>query len=247
MTMKRLIAILSIAALSSPLAGSPAWSQDAAEPQAQAESSQEQPASPGTQQAAQKPKSIKEWVSVNRSRKSAVAGAIMGAVVGGLLARARGQNVVQGAAAGAVVGGVSGYLVGRHRDKVFYSRDQAVQMAGYQPSDGYVMRIQDVRFDPETIKPGQSATLHIRYLVIGPDPHETIKINCYRGIKYQGSYMTGEQATLKVPNGGGVIESTAEFTLPADAPAGTYAAEAMMEEAQGRVNQSGTSPLYIAS
>lgn len=238
--MKKLIAILSIAALSLPLAGSPVWSQEGTEEKAEAESSQQQPA-------AQKPRNIKDWVSVNRSRKSAVAGAIMGAVVGGLLARARGQNVAQGAAAGAVVGGVSGYLVGKHRDKVFYSRDQAVQMAGYQPSDGYVMRIQDVRFDPETIKPGQSATLHIRYLVIGPDPHETIKINCYRGIKYQGSYMTGEQATLKVPNGGGVVESTAEFTLPGDAPAGTYAAEAMMEEAQGRVNQSGSSPLYIAS
>jgi outer membrane lipoprotein SlyB len=242
MIMKRFIAVLSIAALTWPCAESSLWSQEEAQPQA-AEAQTPSQSTDGKPV----PKNIKEWVSVNRSRKSAVKGALLGALAGALLAGARGQNVVRGAAAGAVVGGVAGYLIGRHKDTVYYSRDQAVQMAGYQPSDGYVMKIQDVRFDPETIKPGQKATLHIRYLVIGPDPHETININCYRGIKYQGSYMTGEQATLKVPNGGGVVDSTAEFTLPAEAPAGTYAAEAMMEEGQGRVSQSGTTPLYIAS
>jgi outer membrane lipoprotein SlyB len=240
MIMKRVIAILVIAALSLSLRGASAWSQEGTEQQAQADETQQQ-------STPQKPKNIKEWVSTNRARKSSVMGAIGGAVLGGLLARARGQNVARGAIAGAVVGGVAGYLVGRHKDTISYSRDQAVQMAGYQPSDGYVMRIQDVRFDPETIKPGQKAILHIRYLVIGPDPNETIKINCYRGIKYQGSYMTGEQATFEVPHGGGVVESTAEFSLPAEAPAGTYAAEATVEEAQGRVNGTKTSPLYIAS
>jgi outer membrane lipoprotein SlyB len=247
MTMKQFVAILSITALSLPLVASPAWSQGGAEPQAQTADSQAQPESSGGLPAAQKPKNIKEWVSVNRSRKGAVAGAILGAFAGAVIARARGQNMVAGALIGGAAGGVAGYLVGRHRDTIFYGRDQAVQMAGYQPSDGYVMKIQDVRFDPETIKPGQKAILHIRYLVIGPDPKETIKINCYRGIKYQGAYMTGEQATLKVPHGGGVVDSTAEFTLPAEAPAGTYTAEAMMEEEKGRVNRSGTSPLYIAS
>ena len=241
--MKRFIAILVVAALSLPLTGAPARGQEGSGQQTQTDESQQQSAA----SEAQKPKNIKEWVSTNRARKSSVIGAIGGAVLGGVLARLRGQNVVRGAMAGAVVGGVAGYLVGRHKDTISYSRDQAVQMAGYKPSDGYVMRIQEVRFDPETIKPGQKAILHIRYLVIGPDPNETIKINCYRGIKYQGSYMTGEKADFEVPNGGGVVESTAEFSLPAEAPAGTYAAEATVEEAQGRVNGSKTSPLYIAS
>lgn len=238
--MKRFIAMVSAVALSLPLAGSPGWGQEAAQQQDAQQQAQTENAKP-------QPKNIKEWVSVNRSRKSAVKGAVIGALAGALLAGARGKNPLVGAAAGAVAGGVAGYLVGRHQDKIYYSRDQAIQMAGYQPSDGYVMKIQDVRFDPETIKPGQTATLHIRYLVIGPDPKETIKINCYRGIKYQDTYMTGDQATLKVPRGGGVVESTAEFTLPAEAPAGTYTAEAIMEDADGRMNQSGKSPLYIAS
>lgn len=238
--MKRYIAMVSIVALSLPLAGSPGWGQDAAQQQDTQQQAQTENAKP-------QPKNIKEWVSVNRSRKSAVKGAVIGALAGALFAGARGKNPLAGAVAGAVAGGVAGYLVGRHQDKIYYSRDQAIQMAGYKPSDGYVMKIQDVRFDPETIKPGEKATLHIRYLVIGPDPKETIHINCYRGIKYQDTYMTGDQATFKVPNGGGVVESTAEFTLPAEAPAGTYTAEAMMEDADKRMSQSGKSPLYIAS
>jgi outer membrane lipoprotein SlyB len=243
MNMKRYIAMVSIVALSLPLVGSPGWGQDATQQQDAQQQAQTENAKP----AAPQPKNIKEWVSVNRSRKSALKGALLGALGGALIAGARGKNPLAGAAVGAVAGGVAGYLVGRHQDKVYYSRDQAIQMAGYKPSDGYALKIQDVRFDPETIKPGEKATLHIRYLVIGPDPNETIKINCYRGIKYQGSYMTGEQATLKVPRGGGVVESTAEFTLPAEAPVGTYTAEALMEDEGGRMNQSGTSPLYIAS
>jgi len=238
--MKRYIAMVSIVALSLPLAGSPGWGQDAAQQQDTQQQAQAENAKP-------QPKNIKEWVSVNRSRKSAVKGAVVGAIAGALLFGAKGKNPLVGAAAGAVAGGVAGYLIGHHNDTVYYSRDQAIQMAGYKPSDGYVLKIQDVRFDPVTIKPGEKATMHIRYLVIGPDPKETIKINCYRGIKYQDKYLTGEQATLKVPHGGGVVESTAEFTLPAEAPVGTYTAEAQMEDEGGRMNQSGTSPLYIAS
>jgi outer membrane lipoprotein SlyB len=235
--MKRTVAIFSILALSLSLSGSPARSQEASvEPQA----TQEAPA-------AKKPSNIKEWVSANRSRKGAVAGVIAGAILGGLLAHARGQDVARGAAAGAVVGGVTGYFVGRHRDKVQYGRDQAIQMAQYDPSQGYVIQIQSVEFDPQTIKPGETAVLHVRYLVIGPDPRETIRIKCYRGIKYQDSFMAGDEATLKVANGGGIIESTSEFTLPKEAPAGTYSAEALLEDTGGRFSRSGTSPLYIES
>ena len=59
--------------------------------------------------------------------------------------------------------------------------------------------------------------------------------------------MAGDEATLKVPNGGGVIESTSEFSLPKEAPAGTYSAEAMLEEHRRTVQPVGDEPLYIES
>lgn len=252
--------MLSIITLCSSLQGLPAWGQKAAGQQAPGQDSQPQSESPGQQagastpqasattQAEHKPQNIKEWVSTNRAKKAGAAGAVAGAVLGALVARATGQQLWKGAAIGAAVGGATGYLIGRHRDRIYYGRDEAMRLASYDPSQGYVIKIQEVRFDPANIKPGDSATLHVRYLVIGPDPQETIRINCFRGIKFQETYVTGEgPVVLKVPHGGGIVESTADFTLPKEAPAGTYAAEAMLEDAQGRFNLSGTSPLYIAS
>ena len=171
--MRRTVAVLSILALSLSLSGSPARSQEASAEQQE-------------MQAAKKPSNIKEWVNANRSRKSAVAGAIAGAILGGLLANARGQDVARGAAAGAVVGGVAGYSWGAIATRSYYGRDQAIQMAQYDPSQGYVIQIQSSSSTRDH-QAGQSATLHVRYLVIGPDPRETIRIKCYRGIKYQDS------------------------------------------------------------
>src|SRR5262249_31469539 len=136
--MKRWMAMISIVALCLSLDGAPAWSTPAGEAQDQDAGAQGQPAGPGGGAQAQKPQKGKEGGQANRKRKGAVAGAITGAILGGLLARLRGQNVAVGAAAGAVVGGVAGYLIGRHKDRIYYSRDEAVRMAHYQPSDGYV-------------------------------------------------------------------------------------------------------------
>jgi len=240
--MKRFTALALMTIWLAALAGTPAYCQSQ-EPSGGGDSAA--PSQAGSQD--QKPKSIKEWVTANRSRKGAVTGAIVGGVLGGLRAKLLGQNVARGVAAGAAVGGVAGYLIGRHKDVVQYSRDEAVRAVNYQPGDGYVIRVQEIRFDPQTVQPGQKATLHIRYLVIGPDPKETLEIHCYRGIKYQGSYLTGEDATIKVPHGGGIVDATAEFELPSNAPNGTYSAEAQLEDTQGRANQSQSSPLYIAS
>jgi outer membrane lipoprotein SlyB len=246
--MKKLIATLCIATLPLSLHGAPAWGQTTSgETVTQTNGELPEETSQGEPAATRKPKNIKEWLSTNRTRKSSAIGAVAGAILGGLFAKARGQNVLRGAAAGAALGGVAGYLVGQHRDRVFAGRDEAVRRAQYDPSQGYVIRIESVQFEPKSIGPGGKVTLHVRYLVVGPDPHETIKINSYRGIKYQDSYLTGDQASLEVPSGGGIVESTAEFTLSKDAPAGTYAAEAILEDAQGRFNKTGTSPLYIAS
>lgn len=249
--MRKTLAILSISAFALSLGEGALWSSTAQEGQAQAVTpapETDSVAAQAEQPTVVKPKNIKEWVSTNRSRKGSAVGAVAGAILGGLIARATHTTVWKGVALGAAVGGVTGYLIGQHRDQIYYSRDQAVREASYDPSQGYVIRIQSVGFDPQSIKPGDSATLRIRYLVIGPDPRETIRITCFRGIKYQDSYLVGEgPVTLTVPKGGGVVESTVQFVLPKEAPAGTYTAEAMLEDSQGRFNSSETSPLYIAS
>jgi hypothetical protein len=199
--------------------------------------------------AAPKATNIKQWLeSHKRSKKAAFFGALIGAGLGALGAAGHGQNVVRGAIVGAVAGGIAGFLIGKNQDKIYAGRDRAVELAHYEPSQGYVMRVEEMSLEPANPKPGETATLSVRYLVIGPDPREEITVNCFRGIKYQEDFVFGDgPRSFVVPHGGGIVTTQARITIPDKAPAGTYAVEAMFEDPRGRFQQTSSSPLYIAS
>jgi hypothetical protein len=177
-------------------------------------------------------------------------GALVGGALGALSAGLTGGNsedIARSALAGAIVGAVAGFAVGRHQDRIFAGRDQAIREAGYDSSQGYIARVEEVSFDPPQPKPGQKATLYIRYLVLGPDPTESIHVKVFRGLKYGENYIFGAGPNeFAVPKGGGVVESTIEITLPKKAAEGTYSLEALVEDSKGRFPQAlGTGPLYI--
>lgn len=200
----------------------------------------------------QKPKNVKEWIAQNRARRSAVTGAIVGAVLGaasGILQGKQGDEVLERAIAGAAVGAVAGFAVGKHLDRVYAGRDYAISYAGYDNSQGYIARVESVAFDPPAPRPGQSAKLSVRYLVLGPDPNEALKVRVFRGLKYGDDYLFGAGPNeFIVPKGGGIVDSMVEVTLPKKAPAGTYSIEALLEDANGRFPQTmGTAPLYIVA
>lgn len=192
------------------------------------------------------PAALKAWLAQKRSRKSAFFGALLGAAAGALRARALGENVARGALAGGVVGGVVGFLVGRNQDKISASRDEAARMLHYDPSQGYVLKVEEMKLEPPRTEAGQTATLSLRYIVIGPDPLEDLTVNYSRGIKYQDAYISGDgPSSFIVPHGGGVVTTTSRLTIPGQARAGTYGIEALLEDPSGRFQTSGTNPLYI--
>lgn len=194
------------------------------------------------------PRNVKEWMSQqSRSKKGVILGALAGAVAGAALAGVRSQNPWEGAAAGAVTGAVAGFLIGKGQDRLYAHRDEAVRIASYDPSQGYVARVEEVKFDPAQPKPGQTANLYVRYLVVGPDPHEDIKVRMFRGLKYGDDYIVGAGPNeYVVPKGGGIVESTMTVSLPAKAPEGTYNVEALLEDSLGRFPETvGVSSLYV--
>ncbi|HYC60683.1 MAG TPA: hypothetical protein VEK79_14050 [Thermoanaerobaculia bacterium] len=198
-----------------------------------------------------RPANLKEWMAgQSRAKKKAIAGAIIGGVAGlvtGRLVGANSEEMVKRALAGAVAGAIAGFAIGKHDDQVFASRDLAIRHAGYDKSQGYLARVEEVTFLPANPKPGMTAKLYIRYLVLGPDPNEAIRIRMFRGLKYGDDYILGVGPNdFTVQKGGGIIESTVEITLPKKAPEGTYSVEALLEDEQGRFPQaSGSGPLYI--
>jgi hypothetical protein len=202
---------------------------------------------------ASKPGNIKEWMAhQSRAKKKAMFGALAGAALGAASASLMGMNsreVLERALAGGVAGAIAGFIIGKRQDRIFAERDAAVREAGYNVGQGYVARIEHVAFDPPQPKPGQTATLYVRYLVVGPNPNETIKVKMFRGLKYGDDYVYGiEPNEFIVPNGGAIVESTATVTLPKKAPEGTYSIEALIENPEGRFEQAvGRGELYIVA
>lgn len=201
----------------------------------------------------QKPKNVKEWLAKqSRPKSNAIIGGVIGGLAGGLsgvLAGKQGDEVLARIVAGATIGATIGFVVGKHQDRIFAGRDLAIRTAGYESSQGYMARLENVAFDPPNAKPGQRAKLCVRYIVLGPDPNEALTIRLFRGLKYGDDYIFGAGPNeFVVPKGGGIVDSTVELTLPKKAPEGTYSIEALLEDAKGRFPQViGTSALYIVA
>ncbi|HEY6141054.1 MAG TPA: YMGG-like glycine zipper-containing protein [Thermoanaerobaculia bacterium] len=203
---------------------------------------------PASAQSKAKPANIKEWVlQQNRAQKQAMIGALVGAALGA--ATGGGDNVWKRAAAGAVVGAMAGFVIGRHQDKLFAERDLAVRQEQYDSSQGYIAKVEAVSFNPPQIKPGQTATIYVRYLVLGPNPNEPIKVHLFRGLKYGEDYVVGAGPNdFTIPRGGGIVDSTMQITLPAKAPEGTYSVEALVDDEKERFTQAvGTASISIVA
>jgi hypothetical protein len=200
-----------------------------------------------------KPSNVKEWMArQSRAKKSAIIGGIIGGLASGIGAKLVGMSDEEAAkriVAGAVAGAMAGYAIGKRQDRIFAGRDHAVRQAGYNSSQGYVARVEAVTFDPPNPKPGQTATLYVRYLVLGPNANENIKVQMFRGLKYGENYVFGAGPNeFVIPKGGAIVESTVEVTLSKKAPAGTYSVEALIEDPESRFPQTGgTSEVYIVA
>ncbi|MEA2465483.1 MAG: hypothetical protein QOJ98_3230 [Acidobacteriota bacterium] len=199
------------------------------------------------------PANVKEWMALqSRAKKKAIGGFIIGAALGIANARLTGahnEDIWKHALAGGIGGAIAGFALGKHEDQMYAHRDLAMRQTGYNASQGYIARVENVAFDPPQPQPGETATLYVRYLVLGPDPHEPITVRMFRGLKYDGEYVFGAGPTeFVIPQGGGIVESRMPVTLPKKVMQGTYSVEALLEDANGRFPQaSGTGALYIAT
>jgi hypothetical protein len=205
------------------------------------------------QKSTKKAANVKEWVMEHdRAQRNALVWGLVGAALSGGVTAVTGgsrENIVRNTLAGGVAGAVAGFAFGKHQDRVFAGRDVAVRQANYDQAQGYVARIDEVSFTPPNPKPGDKATLYVRYLVLGPNPNEAIRVRLFRGIKYGDDYIFGAGPNeFVIPQGGGVIESSVELTLPKKTPEGTYGIEAYIEEEKGRFPQViGTNALYVVA
>jgi tetratricopeptide (TPR) repeat protein len=184
-----------------------------------------------------KPRNVKEWMTLQRrSRKRAVSGAVLGAVIGAASAILRDGDIPKGALTGALIGAVTGFVTAERQNTIFAPREQAARAVNYNTSLGYVARVVVLQVVPPHPAPGEPAKLYIRYVIVGPNPAESITVKVFRGLTYGADYVLGTGPhEFVVPRGGGIVESLMEITLPANAPEGIYGIEAYVEDSNGRL------------
>lgn len=178
------------------------------------------------------PSPLKEWIlNQNRAKKTTAADALKNAARATVSAGEELWNRI-------VADGLIDLMPVRRKAEIFAARELAIQQCGYEKSQGYIARIEAIGFDPAEAKPGQTTTLYVRYLVLGPNPKERIRIRMFRGLKYGDDYVIGVGPDVfVVPRGGGIVEASMPVTLPEQAPRGTYSVDALIEDPSGRFQQ----------
>lgn len=186
-----------------------------------------------------------------RARTKAAAGAVLGGIGGAAVAIVQGkkrEDVLAAAAAGAVAGAVIGYSIGRAQDRRLASRDDAVREYGYDARRGYLLDLQEIELSPGTIPPGSTAQIRLVYTVLSPKELESIGV-AYSTSLYHGDELVldlGRQAS-SVTDGGGRMEVTFPFSVPAEAPGGTYELRTAVSLTEGALSETAARSFYIGA
>jgi len=153
------------------------------------------------------------------------AGALGGAVVGGLLGGTRGAVV------GGLLGGLAGGVIGNHIDQQEKSRAQTSRDYAYAPSQGIRLRVEAVRANPAVLSPGETVNVNLTYAVLTTSADQQVLVRETRDIQVNGASVG--KTHIDIAREGGTWKSTVPVTLPANAPMGKYRVIASVEMAGG--------------
>lgn len=155
--------------------------------------------------------------TVQEHQKTAIgagAGAVGGALLGGLIGRST-TGVVVGGLLGALAGGAIGYYMDR-QDK---DRSSAASDSGYNPAQGTVVRVDRVLTEPGQLRAGETLNVGTTYTVITP-VDRSLAVRETREIRYGGALVANPTTEFTRTNG--AFTSALPITLPKSAGRGTY-------------------------
>jgi hypothetical protein len=153
----------------------------------------------------------------------ALGGAATGAAVGAIIGAATGAPATGawvGAAAGGLLGGVGGYIYAEHRNSEISSSQAAAQSNNYNPSQGNLVKINQVSVDPTVTTPGQQVNLNMQYTILTPGNTPT-SVTLVREIRY-GGQMLGQPYQATISNNNGTFTDSVNYVLPKNAAIGNY-------------------------
>jgi len=152
----------------------------------------------------------------------ATAGAVIGAGVGFFLGGQQGAFI--GAAIGTGLGTATGAAVGQYfENQQQRTRPQTSQAHAYQPSQGPLLALSQMRVVPMLVKPGDTVQVTVTYDVLAPEPNRQIPITETWVFKHNTTQLTTIARPEEFKDQGGYA-STYTFTMAKDALVGEYQA-----------------------
>jgi hypothetical protein len=154
--------------------------------------------------------------TVSEHKETAIgagAGAAGGAVIGGL------AGGTKGAVIGGLLGALAGGAVGNYLERKERDRPAAASAAGYDPSQGNVVRVERVQASPASVRPGGQVTLDVTYTILTPR-NQMSTVRETREVRHDGQLVA--DPAIEVQRNDGTFTSTLPITLPSTARPGTY-------------------------
>ena len=160
--------------------------------------------------------------SIPEEHKGAATGAGIGAATGtvaGALLGSKGAKTEM-AIVGGLLGALAGGAIGHYAYDQKRTKEETAQKYNYKPSEGTLIRIEDVSVSPSVAKPGDKVDMKMTYAVLGVAANKELEIAEIREIRYQGELYGKPE--IQVSRNDGTYSSSIPLTLPKDAKKGKY-------------------------
>jgi hypothetical protein len=167
--------------------------------------------------------------SMSGMQIGALTGAGVGGVVGGLVDT---RSPLRGALIGAAVGALAGLAIGYYVDTQTRTAAETARQYHYEPSQGTMVQIEDVRMEPSTVRPGASTKLVMDYALLDRNPDRRFQVREKRIIKSNNRSLKEIGPAVK-SRSAGTYTTEQEVVFPSNLPEGAYALRGQVE-ADGR-------------
>ncbi|MBE0425655.1 MAG: hypothetical protein IBX72_03300 [Nitrospirae bacterium] len=160
--------------------------------------------------------------SIPEEHKGATTGAGIGAATGAVAGALLGSEgaKTEMAVVGGLLGALAGGAIGHYAYDKKKTKEETAQQYDYKPSEGTLIRIEDVSVSPSVAKPGDKVEMKMTYAVLGVAPGKELEISETREIRYEGEMYGKPQ--ISVSRSDGTYSSSIPLTLPMDAKKGKY-------------------------
>ena len=146
-------------------------------------------------------------------------GAGGGAAAGGLAGGLIGRNTT-GVVVGGLIGGLAGGAIGYYLDRQDRTRAQAVSQTAYDPSQGTVVRVEQVQAQPNPVRLGETVNIVATYTLLTANSDQATLVRETREIRHDGALVANP--TTEFSRANGTFTSALPITIPSGAGRGAY-------------------------